>query len=234
MAFFQVKRRQMHYVAPHAIVHKMVLELMRSNKDSFEGSKLPVKNEDELLQTMLASGRSHLANQIYVCRMIVAFFFKKYDKAEEMAKKLCDYRKQLIVRIVRIRDVYGLFFQGLVAFRLSRSKEDEPEWMSFGEEAVVTFQSWAKHSEWNFENKLLLLQAECHFSKGDGEAAERKYKLAIKSARKHRFLHEEGLAMDLLGLFYKSCGKTKEESESFESARACYKKWGAHGILECS
>eukprot|EP01082_Thalassiosira_pseudonana_P010612 g9521.t1 g9521 contig37:145317-146493(+) len=55
------------------------------------------------------------------------------------------------------------------------------------------------NSTWNFENKLLLLEAEHHFAIGDFEAAK-KYGASCESARNHRFLQEEGLTRKRLKL----------------------------------
>ncbi|KAL7473519.1 hypothetical protein ACHAXS_013974 [Conticribra weissflogii] len=87
------------------------------------------------------------------------------------------------------------------------------------------------HSEWNFENKLLLLEAEIHFSKGEHGLAEDKYYAAIESARRHRFVHEEGLSYELLSNFYKSRGEDEKEREFMMNAILCYRKWGANGLL---
>lgn len=45
-------------------------------------------------------------------------------------------------------------------------------------------------SKGNFENKLLLLQAEVHYMGGKFEEATVAHKASIKSAHTHRFLHE--------------------------------------------
>jgi hypothetical protein len=78
---------------------------------------------------------------------------------------------------------------------------------------------------------LVELQAELHFLKGEHDQAEEKYKALIVSAYKHYFLHEEGLAMELSGMFYRAIGKKEEAKTSLLGARACYTRWGADAIV---
>jgi hypothetical protein len=58
------------------------------------------------------------------------------------------------------------------------------------------------------------------------------YEESIVSARKHRFVHEEGLAMELFGEFQSATGNAEEAKEQKRLARVCYEKWGAFGLLK--
>lgn len=50
---------------------------------------------------------------------------------------------------------------------------------------------------WLRENKRLLIEAENHHLNGDLDDAKQKYLLSIGSAKKHKFVHEEGLGKAL-------------------------------------
>lgn len=63
------------------------------------------------------------------------------------------------------------------------------------------------------------------------EEAEEKYQAAIESARRHRFVHEEGLANELFADFLTSCGKTDQAKLFLTRARACYETWGAVAVV---
>merc|ERR1711957_178991 len=56
----------------------------------------------------------------------------------------------------------GIFYEGLVSFQLARQTSDETKtrWVEIGESALVKMKCWTTHSPWNFENKMLLLEAE--------------------------------------------------------------------------
>ena len=118
-----------------------------------------------------------------------------------------------------------------MAFHFAQtSTSDEQEWLETGLNALSQLHTWFKHLKWNVVNKTLLLEAESHFSKGEREEAKRKYEAYIESARLHRFLHEEGLAMELFGQFLKENGGVDSADEYIANARSCYEKWGAFAV----
>jgi len=89
-----------------------------------------------------------------------------------------------------------------------------------------------RHGYWNWENKLLLLEAESHACEGELEMAKSKFRASIDSAKRHRFVHEEGLASELLGAFLEENGNVDEAKEHYAYARLCYQKWGAFALAD--
>ena len=67
---------------------------------------------------------------------------------------------------------------------------------------------------------------------GNKEGAIDTYQASIKSAKDSYFLHEEGLAFELLGSLYMHYGNIDEAKLQMANAHRCYEKWGAYGILE--
>jgi len=90
--------------------------------------------------------------------------------------------------------VFALFFEGLVCFQLARQSKDDDalKWIARGKSILIKFQLWAKYHKWNFESKMLLLEAESVSVLGGKEEAEALYKRSIKLAHDHKFVHEEG------------------------------------------
>ena len=81
-----------------------------------------------------------------------------------------------------------------------RPGDAKKKWREMGEKAVAAMTGYATSmSKWNWENKALLLQAELHYLNGDLELADTVYEASIKSAREHKFIHEEALAYELYG-----------------------------------
>lgn len=184
-----------------------------------------ITNEDELLERGISTGKRTLVQYIYLFKLLLAYWFAKYDEAAQMADLYGMHH-------MRFLDIYHVFYEGLTSFQMARKRNsDEETWIARGEQAVSTFQTWVGHSNWNFENKFLLLCAELQFVKGNHDAAEENYKSSIMSAQNHRFLHEEGLAMELLGFFYCKVGKIEDSKKMLENARERYEKWGATAIV---
>jgi ATP-dependent RNA helicase DDX31/DBP7 len=130
-------------------------------------------------------------------------------------------RKQRMFNYVIIE-----FYAGLAASQFARETIDE-DWKAKAGMVRDSLEELCSHSKWNFENKLFLLRAECHYTEGEMSQAAKTYKSAITSARNHKLVHEEAMACELAGYFFKD---QKDESTStmmFAQAHKAYMKWGA-------
>jgi len=124
----------------------------------------------------------------------------------------------------------SVFLDGLIAFYAARkNKNEEEHWLAIGMDSLTLMKKWARLSTWNFESKLLLLEAEHLFQEGN---ALEKYEASIIAARNHRFKHEEGLAHSKLGYYHLSHGRKADAAQSFVQAKRCYMQWGAHSLLK--
>merc|ERR1711862_283270 len=89
---------------------------------------------------------------------------------------------------------------------------------------------FAEICPWNWENKLLLLQAEQAYTIGEYNNADTLYASAIRSANQHMFVHEEALASELAGIFCYEQGVYPKACSFLCHAVECYKKWGAQAV----
>ncbi len=85
----------------------------------------------------------------------------------------------------------------------------------------------AVNSDWNFTNKLCLLEAEKKSLSFNHRDAIASYDAAIAAAKKSGFIHEEGLACEKAGFYHKMKGSVRKAMGYFEQARECYEKWGS-------
>lgn len=210
----------------YAGICEVIIELTGSPTIPF--SLMPglnIMTEEEYMQRLLTEGKSASVQGGYFNYLFLDFWFKRYEDAAVWAEK---YRSRGQRRFL---DIYHSFYEGLNAFQLARESHDK-NWIEIGECAIASFQKWMKHSVWNFENKLLLLQAELNFLQGLKDDAIDTYQASIKSAQDHRFVHEQGLAIELLGSLYRHYGDEVQAKLQLTGARKCYKQWGAHGIIE--
>ena len=65
-----------------------------------------------------------------------------------------------------VTNVISEFYAGLHACHFARQTRDNV-WKSKVNEICSSMERFCRHSEWNFENKLLLLKAECHYTNGE-------------------------------------------------------------------
>ena len=94
--------------------------------------------------------------------------------------------------------------------------------------AIAAMKDAAANSDWNFTNKLRLLEAEQKsMTKNHGRAIDL-YDASIESAKRSGFVHEQGLACEKAGFYFKNKnGDSEKALEYFKQARACYEEWGS-------
>lgn len=130
------------------------------------------------------------------------------------------------------RKIAKLFFFGLIGFSFARKYPEEREdWEEVGNNALAQFEKWAENSDWNFKNKLNLLMAERYFLQDNQQNAFEQYDSAIKVARDHKFVHEEGLANVAAAKCCLHYGKKKEAMIYYAQAKDCYGRWGANALV---
>jgi len=94
--------------------------------------------------------------------------------------------------------------------------------------AIAAMKDAAANSEWNFMNKLRLLEAEQQSITQRHFLAIDLYDASIQSAKKSGFIHEQGLAYEKAGFYFKNKGSNNEKAlEYFKQAVECYEEWGS-------
>jgi PAS domain S-box-containing protein len=88
---------------------------------------------------------------------------------------------------------------------------------------------WTKNCPENFANRAALVGAEIARLNGQLLDAERLYEEAIRSAREHGFVQNEGLANELAANFYAGRGFETISNAYLRNARSCYLRWEADG-----
>src|SRR5207244_2915420 len=88
---------------------------------------------------------------------------------------------------------------------------------------------WAHHCPATFTSRAALAAAEIARLECRELDAMRLYEEAIRSAREHGFVQNEGLANELAARFYASRRFEKIANAYLRDARYCYLRWGADG-----
>ena len=88
---------------------------------------------------------------------------------------------------------------------------------------------WAHHCPATFTSRAALAAAEIARLERRELDAMRLYEEAIRSAREHGFVQNEGLANELAARFYASRRFEKIANAYLRDARYCYLRWGADG-----
>eukprot|EP00566_Odontella_aurita_P013190 CAMPEP_0113587878 /NCGR_PEP_ID=MMETSP0015_2-20120614/35175_1 /TAXON_ID=2838 /ORGANISM="Odontella" /LENGTH=459 /DNA_ID=CAMNT_0000493631 /DNA_START=1 /DNA_END=1380 /DNA_ORIENTATION=- /assembly_acc=CAM_ASM_000160 len=180
-------------------------------------------NEDTLLRNMEV-GRANLRSVCCSLRMWLEYLFGEYELAAETARS-CQEVEQIHVGKFSVLCNH-VFFSGLAAIAMAR-KEGRDKWNSCISSNMEQMKRWALSSPWNFQHKLELMNAEYAFLDGDVVSATNMYKSAVDTAAKHRFVHEQAVALERAGIFHLEQGNPANASALFKRACTCYSKWGA-------
>ena len=93
--------------------------------------------------------------------------------------------------------------------------------------AIAAMKLVVTYSDWNFTNKLRLLEAEYQSTCQDHRKSVAMYDASIASAKRSGFIHEQGLAFEKAGFYFKRENEKEKALEYFTKARECYEEWGS-------
>ena len=148
----------------------------------------------------------------------------------ESTKKYFDIVMAQQTKVLMIYHSAHVFFASLASYRLFR-ETGESLWAERAKQLHSKIDLWSKEgSDWNYEHKLDLLNAEEQYScstGGDSKSAEAFYAKAIKNALKHKFINDAALASERAADFYRSNGNMPTAFEHYTRAHALYSEWGA-------
>ena len=82
-------------------------------------------------------------------------------------------------------------------------------------------------SQWNFQQKHFLLEAEKAFTDGNAGVATASCDKAIEAAKQHRFINEQALASECAALFHLDHGNIGQARKCLAEARDLHGQWGA-------
>lgn len=195
--------------------------------------------EEQLFQLMESKNNRRVCFVMLNIRKLIQVFQGDLSSASDTYNLILSHPiiSSHIEHIQTMPYIIGALADGIIAFYCARtsnaSEEDtQKQWAQKGEEKMKTFREWEKRSDWSFGNKTLLLEAEHYAFMGKHNMAMVKYNASIASAKKHRFIHEEGLANYLCGQYHLSQSRGTEAKTSFLEAKKCYTRWGALALAE--
>ena len=92
--------------------------------------------------------------------------------------------------------------------------------------------AWSENCPENFAHRKALVGAEIARLEGRRFDAQVLYEQAVRLARRHGFVQNEGLANELAGRFHAACELETAADAYLRNARICYEEWGALAKLK--
>ncbi len=171
---FSEQRKQLIFMVQSQLVQRTVSKLIGTVKEP----KYSPERQD-ILASNCSVVRSHHYQKAYV-----SFIFRSYDDTVENIEKFIALQDTTWGNLFIAHAVH-CFYTGLISFWVAR-KSKEQKWARRGNYSKSALRKWADSSQWTFQNKWYLLEAEESFCSNDFETAKAYYKKAVTSAKQHK------------------------------------------------
>ena len=189
-----------------------------------EASTLEMKSYEDLDSIGQSTNNGYLLYQNMLNEVARNFWERDFSRVVELSGGF----PSAVRKEQHILESNLFFFEGLASFWLLRQNAyPRPQWVAMGKASLMKMFEMEEISEWNYENKSKLLQAEKSYTDGYLVLAEKLYKESIVSAKAHRFIHEEALALEMYGMYLVENLKAAKGLEQLDLAREKYLQWGA-------
>mmetsp|Transcript_24108 Transcript_24108/g.49350 ORF Transcript_24108/g.49350 Transcript_24108/m.49350 type:complete len:222 (+) Transcript_24108:756-1421(+) len=209
------------------MLYWLIVELIEGpNFDLTEHNPL-ILNENGVM--LFAASARHLELDIFIdgCKLMRSFLFRRdMTSCDGVLDRVVNATCQL-----RFTTITAVFFEGLISFAMARQTAENNEWIIKGEIALSYMKRW-ESTKWNFENKIKLLEAEKMHCLGYFDLASKLYVDAVESSKRHKFVHELAMCLELQGLFFQGRNMAEEALTSLRRSVRCYRNWGADAVAE--
>jgi len=164
----------------------------------------------------------------WILKLKARFLAGDYAEALAAADKA---RALLWVATLQTRLLDYFYYTGLTVAALHEkgSADEQHEWRGLLTAHREQLREWAENYPPTFGDKYTLVSAEIARLEGRDAEAMRLYEQAIRSARDHGFVQNEGLAHEVAARFYAARGFDTIAQAYLREARRCYLRWGAFG-----
>ena len=167
----------------------------------------------------------------WIYKLQALFFADRYLAAIEAASRA----ERLLWANATFFPVADFHFYGALS-RASHHDAATPEQQKLDRDALAAHKrqidAWAEACRENFGDRAALVAAEVARIEGHDLEAMRYYEDAIKLAREHGFIQNEGIACEIAAKFYAGRGFTTIFHTYLRNARSCYLRWGALGKVQ--
>jgi PAS domain S-box-containing protein len=164
----------------------------------------------------------------WIRKLQACFFADDYASALVAASKASTFLWTLVTDFERAEyDFYGALTRAVICDQAPPDQRQQHLEALSSHHRQMTI--WENNCPETFGARAALLGAEIARLEGRELDAEHLYEKAIKAARKHGFVQNEGVANEQAARFYMARGFDKIGDTYLREARDCYRRWGADG-----
>lgn len=158
LAFITQCSKGLNMTNPKLLHYQIIV--LQEGLDALDGGSVDgIQTERELLASEKAMKMpiNILAYKIH--QLARAILFHQLDNIRPDIIKVTEMIQQQ-QNVLRPFLIIGIFFEGLASYMLSRKGTESEKWMKNGDLVLTKMKLWSEHSQWNWENKANLLEAE--------------------------------------------------------------------------
>ena len=175
---FMYERKMLIFMIQMRGILRVVLKLIgideKPKYESAEGENILTTN-------------SSVMTSNYFQEAYTSFMFRLYDDTKHYTEKYLACAVNTWANLF-LQHALHAFFMGLISFWLARKSREgqQQQWLERGKRSKLALKKWAESSQWTFENKWYLLEAEESYCNNDFDTAKMCYEKAISSAKDHK------------------------------------------------
>ncbi|MBO9699319.1 MAG: AAA family ATPase [Sporocytophaga sp.] len=167
----------------------------------------------------------------FICKLILSYFLCKYEEAYKYAIEAEKY----VANSVGNPLVPSFYLYQSIAYLAVINGKSSKEQKGMFDRVLNNQKKLAKLSKsapMNYLHKYYIIEAELNRVKGKNEKAHANYIKAISFARQYEYLHEEALALEMMGKFHLFRKEPVQGEFYIQKARESYYHWGAIAKVE--
>jgi signal transduction histidine kinase/GAF domain-containing protein len=188
-----------------------------------------VQFDEAAFEAQLTGDRMNTMICVYwILKLKARFLSGDYTEALAAAAKVKPVLRREAVQIYLLDYSYYTALT-VAALYEHASADDRAAWRNLLMAHREQLREWAENYPPTFADKYALVSGEVARLEGCDADAMRLYEEAIKSAREHGFVQNEGLAFEVAAMFYAARGAESIAVTYLRGARDCYLRWGAFG-----
>mmetsp|Transcript_11470 Transcript_11470/g.24449 ORF Transcript_11470/g.24449 Transcript_11470/m.24449 type:complete len:1640 (+) Transcript_11470:109-5028(+) len=192
--------------------------------------KVQLLNNDEIMEVTINTKQLGCFHTVLSYQTTTAFLFRDMEIALKFTNLYFEHFMSKALSSL-YTPIYHIFYEALICFFFAR-RTGEPCYQERGEKALSELQKWVAYSDWNFKNKLLLVEAESNYTRKNYDKAATYYEAAVNVARERKFIQEEAIASELSGIFFSEIGFGAKAEWWYLNSIKCFKKWGAFAVAK--
>ncbi len=231
MALDFARRAKFRDVADLIVSQQRLIAAMQGRTASFSTFS-DARFDEATFEAQLTGDRMNTMICMYwILKLKARFLSGEYAEALAAAGKAKPALRTEATQIFLL-DYFYYTALSVAALYEKASADEQGEWRKLLSAHRQQLREWAENYPPTFGDKHALVSAEIARLEGRDADAMRLYEQAIKSAREHGFVQNEGLAHEVAAGFYAARGVESVAYSHLRNARDCYLRWGALGKVQ--